>query len=96
MELLFFLFILHLNKIHPHLKIPVLDWTGRHSLLIFAIHRLLFLKFLAPLRVLIGTHLGVPMTNTAWEVCLLYLPLTIFLAFCIWKTQVHRLIIQPK
>ena len=42
-------------------------WVGKHSLAIFFIHRILFVKVLAPLRLHVGSYFGLPMTNTAYE-----------------------------
>jgi surface polysaccharide O-acyltransferase-like enzyme len=44
-----------------------LQWVGRNSLGIFLIHRVLFLKILAPLRFHFGSYLHLPMTNTTVE-----------------------------
>ncbi len=93
-ELLLLMIVIYLDRILPAFKLPIVNWSGRHSLLIFAIHKIVFLKILAPIRVLIGTHLGFPVTNTSWEMCFVYLPLVLLTAYLIKSTQIHRIIVE--
>ncbi len=72
-------------------------WIGVNSLGIFLIHRILFIKILAPIRLHIGSYLGLPMTNNSIELVFYYMPATLI---CFWILKEIRffgkLIIRDK
>jgi hypothetical protein len=63
-----------------NLRIPTffrpLIWVSLHSLGIFFIHRIVFIKLLAPLRLHLGSYFSIPMTNSSIEL-LIYLGITL-------------------
>jgi hypothetical protein len=72
-------------------------WIGVNSLGIFLIHRILFIKILAPIRLHIGSYFGLPMTNHLIELVFCYMPATLI---CFWILKEIRffgkLIIRDK
>jgi hypothetical protein len=73
-----------LSKRPPPRFLHVFRWIGLNSLGIFLVHRLFFVKILAPARLHIGSYFGIPMTNSSLELVFGYLPLTL-LAFYFLK-----------
>jgi hypothetical protein len=58
-----------------------------HSLGIFLVHRIVFIKIIAPLRFHIGSWLGLPMTNTSVEL-LIYFGTMLLLYRAVWESGV--------
>lgn len=48
------------------IRLPLFNYVGVESLSIFALHRILFMFFFAPIMMFIGTLLGKPLINTWW------------------------------
>ncbi len=68
-----------------HWSVPsffkLFTWVGVNSIGVFFIHRIIFLKIFAPIRLHIGSCFDLPMTNTSAELLFVYLPLTLL---CYW------------
>ena len=73
------------------LQLPVLSWVGRHSLLVFGLHRIIFVHFLGPLREFAGARLGVPMRNNTLEIYVA-IALSIGISFAVGRLGLLRLL----
>lgn len=69
------------------LRVPIVDWIGRYSLLIFAFHLVFFVRVTMPLHFYFGPKLGFPPVNTFLMQCLYVFPM-IFLCYLIVKSRV--------
>ena len=61
-------------------------WVSVHSLGIFFIHRIVFIKLLAPLRFHLGSYFSIPMTNSSIEL-LIYLGITLLIYKLLHKIE---------
>ena len=77
------------------LKVPVITWIGVNSLLIFALHRILFVKMIAPLSVLVGSFTGRTLGASLFEVCV-YVSITLMICLFIRRSRVTELIFEKK
>jgi hypothetical protein len=59
--------VLYLEKIKINPTIPLINWIGKYSLLVFLFHRVFFVHLYVPLRIFIGAHISYPLTNTFTE-----------------------------
>lgn len=86
---------LWLEKQSIQLNVPVVNWVGRHSIFIFAFHRIFFVRILAPLSVMVGAITGRTLGASIWEIYL-YVGITIAVCYFIKKTRMGELILQIK
>ncbi|MCB0343644.1 MAG: hypothetical protein KDD66_00930 [Bdellovibrionales bacterium] len=68
------------------LKVPIVNWIGRYSLLIFAFHLVFFVRVIMPVHFYFGPKLGFPPINTFLMQCLYVFPM-IFLCYLIIKSR---------
>ena len=76
------------------LEVPVLNWCGVNCLLIFAVHRVFFVRFLAPLREHFGDLLDIPMRNRVDE-HVVFVALTVLAAYAIRQSRILD-VIDPR
>jgi hypothetical protein len=77
------------------LKFPLLLWVGVNSLLIFAFHRILFVKMIAPLSVLVGSLTGRTLGASIVET-FVYIFITLGICYFIKKSRILDIIVQRK
>lgn len=70
---------LWLERKHIRLKVPLITWVGQHSLLIFGLHRIFFVRMIAPVAVFLGSLFGFTLGASTLEI---YLYISITLALC--------------
>jgi hypothetical protein len=68
---------------------PIINWVGMNSILVFALHRVLFVKVIAPIIVLIGSMIGRTIT-AHWIEMYSYTFITIGLCWLIKKYKLHN------
>lgn len=68
------------------INVPVLNWIGKYSLLVFFLHRIIFLKVLMPIRMLMVESLGMPLRGSFVEFWIEALLIVTF-AWMIKKTR---------
>lgn len=85
-ELLVVTFVLLLKFYKFDLNIPLFNWIGRYSLLVFFLHRIVFLKVIMPFRVLLVNVTGIGLSGFFIEFWI-YALLIVFLAWIIKKTS---------
>ncbi len=79
-ELLVTGFFLLVYKRGFDFKIPLLNWVGRYSLLVFVLHRLIFLKVIMPFRMLLYNITDIKIEIRYYEIWAYIL----FVVFCAW------------
>lgn len=87
--------LLWLEKKEIKLKTPLVNWVGASSLFIFAFHRIIFVKIIAPISIFIGSMTGRILGAGSVEV-LLYILITLFLCYFIKKSPMSEIILQKK
>ncbi|MCB0344419.1 MAG: hypothetical protein KDD66_04855 [Bdellovibrionales bacterium] len=63
-------FAILLEQLGVPMKIPIFDWCGRFSFLVFAVHYAFFFNVMLPLRVLIARLYDLPLQCTIEEMCI--------------------------
>jgi len=86
---------LWLEKKSLKLNIPVFMWIGRNSILVFVLHRIFFVRILAPLSVLCGTFFNRPIGASALEVYI-YIGITIGFCYFIKNSRIGDIVLQRK
>ena len=82
----------------PKRAIPfgkVLLWIGQHTLLIYALHRVMFIYILGPIRMYVGELMGKPLNNNLLEnIC--FITLTLGIIYLLKRQRVLETIIVAK
>ncbi|MDD4973038.1 MAG: hypothetical protein PHY93_01740 [Bacteriovorax sp.] len=86
---------LWLEKKSIRFKIPIVNWVGFNSILIFAFHRIFFVRILAPLSVLFGSLYGRTLGASTLEMYI-YVGITIAVCYFIKTSRVGDIILQRK
>ena len=69
------------------INVPVLNWVGRYSLLVFFLHRIVFLKMIMPIRMLALNAFGWQIEGNYWEFWL-YACIVFLMAWLIKKLKI--------
>lgn len=77
------------------LNIPLINWMGVYSLLIFALHRILFVKVIAPTSVMIGSLTGRVLSASVIEIYI-YIFITLALCYFVKVSPMSDIILQKK
>lgn len=84
---------LWLEKRSLRVKFPIISWVGANSLLVFAFHRVLFVRLIAPLSILIGTWFDRTIAASTIEIYS-YIGVTLMICNAIKKYKVFDMIIE--
>ena len=84
-----------LEKKNIRLNVPIVSWVGLNSLLVFAFHRIFFVRILAPLSVMIGTQLNRTIGASTIELYS-YIGITLAMAYFIKVSKMGDLILARK
>jgi len=87
--------LLYLSQKKIQLNIPLINWVGMHSLLIFAFHRILFVRVLGPIRSWLEASLSWPMRNSSSEI-FTFMAITLALCYLVKRTRVFELITRSE
>lgn len=77
------------------LNIPVFNWVGKHSILVFGLHRIFFVRILAPISVLVCTWFDRTLGASTIEIYT-YVCITILFCYFIKVSRMGDLILQRK
>lgn len=77
------------------LNVPILNWMGIYSLMIFALHRIFFVKIIAPTSVMFGSLFGRVLTASTLEVYI-YIAITLALCYFVRISPLTDIILQKK
>lgn len=86
---------LWLEKKSIRFNVPVVTWVGLNSILVFAIHRIFFVRILAPVSVLVGTWFNRTLGASTFEMYT-YVGLTIVFCYFIKTSRMGDLILQRR
>lgn len=86
---------LWLEKKSIRFNVPLINWIGIYSLMIFALHRILFVKVIAPVSVLLGSLMGRTLSAATWEIYI-YIFITLGMCYFVSKSQIVETIFQKK
>jgi hypothetical protein len=86
---------LWLEKKNIKFNIPIFIWVGVNSLFIFALHRILFVKIIAPLSVLSGSLTGRVLGASIIE-AFVYVFITLGMCYFIKKSRMFEIVFQQK
>ncbi|MFA6237377.1 MAG: hypothetical protein WC635_08640 [Bacteriovorax sp.] len=86
---------LWLERKSIRLKVPVFNWVGMNSILVFSFHRIFFVRILAPISVLIGSLYGRTLGASTFELYT-YVGITIAVCFFIKESRLGDIILQRK
>lgn len=76
-------------------NIPLLNWMGVYSLMIFALHRILFVKVIAPTSVMFGSLFGRVLTASTLEIYI-YIFITLALCYFVRVSPLSDIILQKR
>lgn len=88
-------FFLWLEQKKIKVNVPIVNWVGKNSLIVFGLHRVLFVRVLAPLAVFIGSMVGFTLGASIFEMYT-YVLITIAICFFIQKSQIANVVLQQK
>jgi hypothetical protein len=86
---------LWLEKKNIKFDIPIFIWVGANSLFIFALHRIIFVKIIAPLSVLSGSFTGRVLGASIVE-AFVYIFITLGICYFIKKLRMFEIVFQQK
>ncbi len=79
-------FAILLERFGVPMKIPIFDWCGRFSFLVFAVHYAFFFNVMLPLRVLVAKLYELPLQCTIEEMCF-YMAGTILFSYFLQRSR---------
>ncbi len=88
-------FFLWLERKNIKLNIPIINWVGIYSLLIFALHRIFFVKLIAPTSVMIGSLTGRTLGAGIVEIYI-YVFITLGLCYFVKVSPLSDIILQKR
>ena len=86
---------LWLERKSIRLNIPLINWVGLNSILVFAFHRIFFVRILAPISVSFGSLYGRTIGASTLELYA-YVGITIAVCYFIKSTRMADIILQRK
>ena len=86
---------LWLEKKNIKFNVPVINWVGIYSLMIFALHRIFFVRFIAPTSVMIGSLTGRTLGAGHIEV-FTYVFITLGLCYFVKISPISDIILQKR
>ena len=86
---------LWLEKKNIKMNIPLINWVGIYSLMIFALHRILFVKLIAPISIMIGSLTGRTLGASIVEIYI-YVFITLGICYFIKQSPLSDIVLQRK
>lgn len=86
---------LWLERKNIKFNVPLINWVGTYSLMIFALHRILFVKFIAPVSVMIGSITGRTLGASIVEIYI-YVFITLAICYFVKVSPISDIILQRK
>lgn len=86
---------LWLERKNIKINIPLINWVGIYSLMIFALHRILFVKLIAPISLMIGSLTGRTLGASTVEIYI-YVFITLGICYFVKVSPVVDIILQRK
>jgi hypothetical protein len=86
---------LWLERKNIKFSVPLINWVGGYSLMIFALHRILFVKLIAPISIMIGSITGRTLGASIIEIYI-YIFITLGICYFIKASPISDIILQRK
>jgi len=86
---------LWLEKKNIKVNLPLVNWVGIYSLMIFALHRILFVKLIAPISIMIGSLTGRTLGASSVEV-FIYIFITLAICYFVKISPISDIVLQRK
>lgn len=86
---------LWLERKNIKFNVPLVSWVGVYSLMIFALHRILFVKLIAPISLMIGNITGRTLGASIVEIYI-YVLITLAICYFIKVSPISDIILQRK
>lgn len=86
-------FFLWLESVNVKFKLGIINWIGINSILIFAFHRILFVKIIAPISTLIHSMMNEPLSASTIMIYL-YISITLLICYIIQRSPVLNVILK--
>lgn len=86
---------LWLEKKNIKMNIPLINWVGIYSLMIFALHRILFVKLIAPISIMVGSLTGRTLGASIIEIYI-YVFITLGICYFVKKSPLSDIVLQRK
>lgn len=86
---------LWLEKKNIRFNVPLINWVGIYSLMIFALHRILFVKLIAPVSIMIGSLTGRTLGASIIEIYI-YVFITLAICYFVKASPISDIILQRK
>lgn len=85
-------FFLWLENKSIRFNIPIFNWVGLNSITVFALHRILFVKIIAPIVILLGSIIDRPIGASIYEMYF-YVFLAIGISYLIKRSRMGELVL---
>lgn len=76
-------------------NVPLVNWVGIYSLMIFALHRILFVRLIAPVSIMIGSITGRTLGASIYEIYI-YVFITLAICYFVKVSPISDIILQRK
>jgi hypothetical protein len=86
---------LWLEKKNIKFNVPLINWVGIYSLMIFALHRILFVKLIAPVSIMIGSITGRTLGASIIEIYI-YVFITLSICYFVNVSPISNIVLQRK
>lgn len=86
---------LWLEKKNIKFNIPLINWVGVYSLMIFALHRILFVKLIAPISIMVGSFTGRTLGASIVEIYI-YVFITLGICYFVKVSPISNIVLQRK
>jgi hypothetical protein len=87
--------VLWLERKNIKINIPLINWVGIYSLMIFALHRILFVKLIAPISLMVGSVTGRTLGASTIEIYI-YVFITVGICYFVKVSPISDIILQRK
>ena len=88
-------FFLWLENKNYKFNVPLVNWVGMYSLMIFALHRIFFVKLIAPVSIMICSLTGRTLGAGIIEICI-YVFITLGLCYFVIMSPLSDIILQKR
>ena len=76
-------------------NVPLVNWVGIYSLMIFALHRILFVRLIAPISIMVGSLTGRTLGASIYEIYI-YVFITLAICYFVKVSPISDIILQRK
>jgi hypothetical protein len=93
LELVVLAAFLYMERRGLRIRLRPMVWIGVHSLMVFALHRIIFVHIIMPFHVFVSSALGEPLFYSSWF-AIVYIILCALAGYFIHKTNIHNVVLR--